>query len=151
MSLNTGVPSIRTMSIGLMGLGSRAVVRTMIMIKAGGSNGVVALSDLGGFVIVAVAAAIVILIARRFEHGSGLRSQWTLIGLGMTAFALGDATWSFMELALKVEVPYPGMPDLFYIGEYVFVCAALLMAAGSYRNLLDIRPAAGIAGTAGVV
>ncbi|MCG2808281.1 MAG: hypothetical protein L6413_08485 [Coriobacteriia bacterium] len=151
MSLNSGVPSMRTMSIGLLGLGSTAVVRTMIMIKAGGVNGVAAVSDLGEFVVVAVAAAVVILVARRFEHGSGLRSQWTMIGVGMTAFALGDATWSFMELALEVDVPYPGMPDLFYVAEYVLICAALLMAAGSYRSLLDIRPAAGIAGTAGVV
>lgn len=142
---------MRTLSIGLMGLGSIAVVRTMIMVKAGGAGGVVAVSDLGELVVVACAAAIVVLVACRFERGSGLRSQWTLIGAGMTAFALGDAAWSYIELVLKSLVPYPGLPDLFYVGEYVLICAALLMAAGSYRNLLDIRPPAGIAGTAGIV
>lgn len=146
-----GVPSTRTLGIGLIGVGAVAVIRTLIAIQAGGDQGVLVVSDLGELVVVTLAALIVLVVSRSFGAGESLRTQWTLIGTGMLAFALGDAVWSWIELALSAEVPYPGLPDVFYVAEYLFVGLALLIAAVAYSRLLDIRVAAGFAATAGVV
>jgi len=151
MSGYARVPSMRTMSIGLIGVGAVAILRTMIMVEAGGERGAIVISDLGELAVVAAAALIVLMVVRVFGKGENLRKQWTLIGIGMLSFALGDAVWAWLEVFQQVEVPYPGLPDLFYLGEYVFVGWALIIAAVSYSRLLEIRAAAGFAVTAGVV
>ncbi len=151
MSLNSGVPSIRTMTVGLVGLGAVAVIRTMLMVGAGGEQGALLISDLGELAVVAVSAMIALSVGRSFAKGEALRRQWTLIGLGMLCFAAGDAVWAWIELGLGAEVPYPGLPDVFYVGEYAFIGVALLLAALAYGRLLDLRIAAGFAVTAGAV
>lgn len=150
MRAQMGVPSVRTLSIGLIGVGAVAVIRTMIVVGAGGERGSIVISDLGEFAVVALAALVVLAVVRSFGKGENLRRQWTLIGLGMLAFALGDAVWAWIEVFMRAEVPYPGLPDLFYMGEYVFVGWALVIAAVAYSRLFDIRAAAGFALATGV-
>jgi len=145
-----GVPSVRTLSIGLVGVGAVAVIRTMIAVGAGGEHGSIIVSDLGEFAVVAIAALVVLAVVRSFGKGENLRRQWTLIGLGMLTFAIGDAVWAWIEVFMQAEVPYPGLPDLFYVGEYVFVGWALVIAAVAYSRLFDIRAAAGFAVLAGI-
>jgi len=142
---------MRTLGIGLAGVGAVAVIRTLIAVQAGGDRGTLLVSDLGELLVVACAALIVLAVGRSFDAGESLRTQWTLVGVGMLAFALGDAVWSWIEVVQRAEVPYPGLPDVFYVSEYVFIGLALLIAAVSYSRLLDIRVAAGFAATAGVV
>lgn len=151
MRSSVGVPSVRTMTIGFVGLGAVAVIRSLLLIGLGGERIELAVSDLGELAVVAVAAFVVLAVARSFGKGESLRRQWTLIGLGVLSFAIGDAIWSWIELVMRQEVPYPGLPDVFYIAEYVFIGAGLLMATLAYSRLFDIRAAVGFAGTAGIV
>lgn len=146
-----GIPSTRTLATGLIGVGAVAVIRTLIAVQAGGDRGILIVSDLGELLVVALAAFIVLWVGRSFGPGESLRTQWLLVGAGMLAFALGDAVWSWIEVVQRVEVPYPGLPDVFYVSEYVFIGLALMIAAVSYSRLLDIRVAAGFSVTAGVV
>lgn len=137
----SGVLSIsrRTWVIGIMGLLAVAVVWTLIGLQVGGEAGVVATSDIGEALIVSVSALLVFVTALSFKPGEPLRLQWFLIGLGLALFAVGDLTWSVIEVGMGQEVPYPGIPDVFYVLEYVFLFSGLVLAVYAYRNLVDLR------------
>lgn len=52
---------------------------------------------------------------------------WTLIGLGVLAWGIGEIIWVYYSGLLEVEVPYPGWADVFYVGAYPLVFAGVLM------------------------
>ena len=49
------------------------------------------------------------------------RAAWFFIGLGCLSFAAGQATWTVYESVLGQEVPFPGWPDVGYLGSYPFL------------------------------
>jgi hypothetical protein len=137
----TGFVSIsrRTWLVGSIGVLAVAVVWTLISLMTGDEFGVAAISDIGETLIVSVAALLVFVTAFSFRAGEPLRLQWFLIGLGLALFAVGDLTWSVIEVGMRQEVDYPGIPDIFYVVEYVFLFAGLVLAVYAYRNLVDLR------------
>ncbi|UFT99194.1 EAL domain-containing protein [Radiobacillus kanasensis] len=62
------------------------------------------------------------------------RRFWSILALGIGCYFLAELTWNYYENHLKVEVPYPGLPDLFYILQIVF-----FLIAFSNRLLSEIR------------
>jgi diguanylate cyclase (GGDEF)-like protein len=52
------------------------------------------------------------------------RAAWTVVGLGILSFAVGDAYFSFF-LANKENVPYPSWSDAGYVGLYPLVYIGL--------------------------
>ncbi len=92
-----------------------------------------------------LAAASFFIVAR----SSGTRSRksaiaWGLISLAIFSYAIGDATWAFLEIALK-EQPFPSIADGFYLLYYPFflVGVSLLTATAATRvatinKILDI-------------
>jgi signal transduction histidine kinase len=52
---------------------------------------------------------------------------WALIGLGVLGWGIGEIIWVFYSGLLEVEVPYPGLADVFYVGAYPLVFAGVLM------------------------
>lgn len=78
------------------------------------------------------------------EHKSSIRRiGWLLISLGCLSFALGQATWTYLESILRIEVPFPSWADAGFIGNYVFLIAGVMLLFGSMpmagraRQLLD--------------
>jgi signal transduction histidine kinase len=71
-----------------------------------------------------LAAALVIFLAARRLEGRA-RLAWSLIAIGVAVGGLGQAAWSWYELGPAGEVPYPGLPDIFYLGTYPLVAAGL--------------------------
>ncbi|WP_121741997.1 sensor histidine kinase [Natronorubrum halophilum] len=53
---------------------------------------------------------------------------WGLTTAGMGFFATGELSWMLYELG-RGGVPYPGVPDFFYLGGYLFVAVGLLAIA----------------------
>src|SRR5690606_20823854 len=49
------------------------------------------------------------------------------IGLGCFSFAGGQATWTFYESIRGIEVPFPGPPDVGYLGSYPFLLIGVCM------------------------
>lgn len=131
--------SARSYVVVLGGLALVALVRTLIVLGVGGSDGSVAISDIGSVVIVALCATAVFLSANTLRRGERLRTTWTLVGMGVMSFAIGDLTWTVIEVGLGREVPYPGLPDLFYIAEYVFLAWALVRLVSGFRGLVDLK------------
>jgi len=66
--------------------------------------------------------------ALQFERSEPVQRQWLLIGLGLACFEIGSLIKGFYEMALQRPVPYPGLPDLFYLMWYPLVGLALILA-----------------------
>jgi diguanylate cyclase len=54
------------------------------------------------------------------------RKFWGFMGLGCFAFFIAEIVWMYYENLLQVEVPFPGIPDLFYTLQITFYMAAFL-------------------------
>jgi signal transduction histidine kinase len=95
------------------------------------------------FPFIALGAGALLIIGGSTRSGHE-RVSWVLFGSGVVSLGLGELTWCWYELILGVEPPYPGIPDVFYLGAYPILALALLMtprlAANPYqavRQVLD--------------
>jgi hypothetical protein len=109
------------------------------LLNAGAEFPAVFVGDVVEMLLVAVAGIVCVRTALGFPRGDAVRRQWLLIGTGVLLYAMGDAAWSYYEVVLRTEGPYPGAPDLFYVLQYVFLGAGILSAAFAYRRVIDIR------------
>lgn len=73
-----------------------------------------------------------------------VRWGWGLIGVGCLSFAIGQGTWTYFETIKGVEVPFPGPPDVGYLGTYPCLIVGVLLlftdvqaVAGRARILMD--------------
>jgi hypothetical protein len=64
---------------------------------------------------------------------------WFLFTLGTGLWVLAEATWAFYYFILKVAVPYPSAADVFYVGGYFPIIAALLGYLDTFRVALTRR------------
>ncbi len=74
----------------------------------------------------ALATVLVFAVALRYR-GSRVGLGWSLVGLGLMFGQFGDSSWSFQELVLHREVPFPSISDIGYAGAYVPVFIGLLV------------------------
>ncbi|WP_126662613.1 sensor histidine kinase [Haloterrigena salifodinae] len=114
---------------GLFVLGSVGLMRLM------GPRGTLLFSNV---ILVASAAAAAValgLLARRSEPPDAL--GWGIVAVGTGLFATGEFAWMCYELWLS-GVPFPGVPDLFYLADYLFLGAGLLVLAASQHRLGSI-------------
>ncbi len=54
------------------------------------------------------------------------RIAWLLIFLAMLAYVIGDTIWTVYDTGFMLEVPYPGLPDIFYVAFYPIMILAML-------------------------
>ena len=81
--------------------------------------------------------------ALQYDRGEPVQRQWLLIALGLACFEIGSLIKGFYEMALQRPVPYPGLPDLFYLVWYPLVGLALILAITSTSKLFNVaRPMA---------
>ncbi|WP_112182482.1 MULTISPECIES: DUF4084 domain-containing protein [Paraliobacillus] len=53
------------------------------------------------------------------------RNFWLLLLLGTSSTFIAEFFWHFYENILKIDVPFPGLPDLFYLLQIVFYFVAI--------------------------
>ena len=57
------------------------------------------------------------------KYGEGVRTRsgkvWTSFTAGILLWFLGEVSWSFYSLVLNVQIPYPSVADVFYVGGYI--------------------------------
>lgn len=127
-----------------------ASIALLVTLEVGGEMGVLAIADIGETVVVALAGAITLLTAKRLGPSTSVGRPWLLIGLGALSYAVGDVIWTVIEVGMRAEVPYPGLPDIFYLLEYPLVAFGVLSSGLAYRHLLDIKRPAIIAAGVGL-
>lgn len=128
-----------------------AIIAALIFMQVGGEMGVTATSDIGEILVVGLAAVVMLLAAKRLGFGTQVGRPWLLVGLGALSYTVGDIVWAVIELGMGKEVPYPGLPDAFYLIEYPLVAVGVLSAGFAFRGLVDIKRPAIIAVVTGVV
>lgn len=63
---------------------------------------------------------------RASKSSAPYRLGWLLIALSTLSWAIGEAIWSYYELALRIEVPFPSLADLGYLAAVPLAGAGLL-------------------------
>ncbi|MGQ3411681.1 sensor histidine kinase [Natrinema sp. LN54] len=101
-------------------------------LSIGGPRGTLLFSNLVLTTSAATAAVALGLLARQSESPDAL--GWGLTAVGIGLFAAGEFAWMCYELWLG-GVPFPGVPDLFYLSDYCFLAAGLLVIAASQHRL----------------
>lgn len=85
-------------------------------------------------------AIVILAVAVHIGTRQSVGKQWLLLGLGVTMYAIGDVIWTILELFMG-KSPYPSLADVFYVAEYAFFLAAIVLAIRSYRGLVKVgRP-----------
>jgi len=80
--------------------------------------------DIGEFVIAFIAAGAGAYAASRHRHRT--RIAWTLISISAFCWGLGEVAWSYYELLLGRQVPFPSLADVGYLLAVPFAVAGVL-------------------------
>src|SRR6202165_1833018 len=85
-----------------------------------------------------------------WRHQRRTRIAWALIGASALSWGLGQAVWSYYELVKGVQVPFPSLADLRYLGVVPLAVAGVLFfpsapnrATSLLRTVLDALLIAG--------
>jgi len=109
-----------------------------VVVKPGGEGALLWFGDTAYLIAPATATVLLFLVGQHC-HEARTRWAWRFLGLFALSTLVGDATWSFCELALNMEVPYPSLADAAYLAAYPFAFAGLLLfahaPAGGVRRL----------------
>src|ERR1051325_10567607 len=79
---------------------------------------------------VSVIGGLVTLFAARSMTGRG-RLSWTFIGAGILSWGCGQAAWTYMELVMGIDRPFPSLADAGYIPMIPLMFAGLITLPGS--------------------
>lgn len=132
--------SANTIRIGAILLILLAVFHVLNSMSLGGdlSDGTSNAVYVFGILLQPLCAAIALATALRIGWSEPVGRQWTLISIGITAFAIGDIVWAIIELGMGLD-PYPSIADFFYPLEYVFFVIAIVLAIRSYAALVKTK------------
>jgi two-component system, cell cycle response regulator len=102
-----------------------------------------------------IAAALWLTVRAAVRTTGTWRRFWGLIGLATALWLAGELSWGWYELVRRQEVPFPALPDLFYLTSYLPTITAFLLAFGGAgalsrsRALLDASVVALVVGAVG--
>jgi diguanylate cyclase (GGDEF)-like protein/PAS domain S-box-containing protein len=82
---------------------------------------------------VSVVGGLVTLLAARSMRGRD-RLSWTLIGAGILSWGFGQAAWTYMELVLGIDRPFPSLADAGYIPMIPLMFAGLITLPATGRR-----------------
>src|SRR6266540_1659179 len=67
------------------------------------------------------------------------RRPWILLALGCLSWAVGDFIWSYYDIALGRETPFPSAADAAYLGAYPLLFAGILALSSPRRLAIRLR------------
>src|SRR2546430_17284961 len=98
--------------------------------------------NLGETLAALIAAAVCGIAAWR--HQRRTRIAWALIGASALSWGLGQAIWSYYELVMEQQTPFPSFADLGFLGAVPLAVAGVLFfpwvpsrATSFLRTILD--------------
>ncbi|AGZ42644.1 putative bifunctional diguanylate cyclase/phosphodiesterase [Actinoplanes friuliensis] len=114
-----------------------------LMISGWGGERVTGTVSNIGTVLIAAAAGLACLV-RAVQRRGRMGIAWSGFGLGALSYAFGEASWAWAETVQGREVPFPGLPDVGYLGMVPLTAAGLLMVpvarqsvANRVRSIVD--------------
>lgn len=122
-----------------------------VLLAPGLTDGLrLALNDIGG-AIPPLAAGIVAIAASRVSSAKA-RTGWLLIGLGCLSWGGGEIVWTWYEVVLGSETPFPSWADVGYLAAVPLLMTGILVltvpssSAGRIRLGLDALAVVAAAG-----
>jgi signal transduction histidine kinase len=112
-------------AVWLLIVGWALVGAILLVTQLGGTDFLFSLST-WTYAVVPAGAGLVLVLAAVMRRRPGW-TAWALIGLGVLFWGVGEIIWVYYSGFLEVEVPYPGLADVFYVGAYPFVFAGVLL------------------------
>jgi diguanylate cyclase (GGDEF)-like protein len=110
-----------------------------IAFEPGGHWLALVVSD-GSAVLVSLLAGLACMHTAKGVEGR-TRWGWTLLGAGMMSWSLGETMWGFYEVVLGVEVPFPSVADIGYLGSVPLsmagIAALVPVRTRAARTVLD--------------
>lgn len=83
-------------------------------------------------------AAFVLFLVYRQVKGKD-KYFWLFLSMSSMIYGIAEGIWNYYDLILKVEIPFPGLPDLFYIVSSLFDLIAIGYILYQRRNLSSLR------------
>lgn len=103
-----------------------SVFGTLVMTGQIGSDRFIYEVSVWTYVVVPVAAGALLVAAGWRQRDRG-RAAWTLIGVGVALWGLGEVIWVSYSYLRNAEIPYPGWADVFYVVAYPIIFAGVLL------------------------
>lgn len=96
---------------------------------------ILVLSSDAVFVIISgVCSLFAFLVVREWKAKGKLGLVHLGLFLGVVLWFFGELVWAIYEVALGVQVPYPSVADVFYLGGYFPATAAILQFLSFFRK-----------------
>lgn len=136
-----GRASARTLIIA--GVGMALAIGLFVLVRSGigGEENAALVANLPSVLGVGFAFAAALWCALQFKGGESLRRQWLFLSLGAGSYFLGMVVWTYYEVVLLQEAPFPGLPDVFFLLVFPLLAVGVFTALSSFRKLFDMRPA----------
>lgn len=122
-----------------------------VLLAPGPTDGLrLALNDIGGSIPPLAAGAIAVAASRVGTDKA--RTGWLLIGLGCLSWGIGEAIWTWYEVILGSETPFPSWADAGYLAAVPLLMSGILVltvpssTAGRIRLGLDALAVVAAAG-----
>jgi diguanylate cyclase (GGDEF)-like protein len=111
----------------------------VILLELPGLNdmAILLLSNLGQLAAAAMASVACALAARRSTGRR--RASWAWLAIGTGSWAAGQAVWSYYEVILDREVPFPSLADLGFLGFPIAAAVGLMILLGTQSHELAAR------------
>lgn len=134
-----GIVSVRTWAMAVFGI--VASYASLYWVQANTVDGVTPplVGNLPSIVIQGVAVVVMVYVVLQLGLGQPIGRQWAWLTAGSASFWIGSTVWAYYEVVLEQPVPFPGLPDLFYLALYPFAAVGLFSAVRAFGKLFDTR------------
>src|SRR5688572_13996634 len=85
-----------------------------LLLAPGTASSVTTVNDIAQTVVPMLAAGALVAVGLRSTGRA--RTSWYLLAGGALCWGIGQAIWTWYEVVLDQEVPYPGPADVGYLG-----------------------------------
>ena len=87
-------------------------------------------------VAVVVCAIASFLVSRRYDRSAVFGQAYLALGIGFTAYAIGEIIWDYYIGVLKIY-PYPSIADIFFFAQYPFIIFHLIRNIKFFRRKIN--------------
>jgi hypothetical protein len=77
------------------------------------------------------------IVAKRYGRSAVFGNAYLALGIGFTAFAIGDIIYNFQTTVLKID-PYPSIADIFFFAYYPFIIFHLIRNIKFFKRKINM-------------
>jgi diguanylate cyclase (GGDEF)-like protein/PAS domain S-box-containing protein len=115
-----------------------AVTAIMVLWLGAGLGGAAVSQTVSNVALITAALAAAVSCVAKSRRTSGrTRTSWALFGASTLSWGVGQAIWTWYESILGIEVPFPSLADVGYLGAVPLMAAALLMVPMASQSLAN--------------